>query len=100
MARITPDMPQRGAARNLLQVVDNYYRPARDRVGEAAMSQGFQAASNFLGNEAGKAKKQQLEEIATKAKQDALHFHPQRLCYLNPTDQIDASVEVKKYLRP
>lgn len=72
MARITPDMPQRGAARNLLQVVDNYYRPARDRVGEAAMSQGFQAASNFLGNEAGKAKQQQLEEIATKAKQDAL----------------------------
>ena len=72
MARITPDMPQRGAARNLLQVVDNYYRPARDRVGEAAMSQGFQAASNFLGNEAGKAKKQQLEEIATQAQQDAL----------------------------
>lgn len=72
MARITPDMPQRGAARNLLQVVDNYYRPARDRVGEAAMSQGFQAASNFLGDEAGKAKKQQLEEIATQAKQDAL----------------------------
>ena len=72
MARITPDMPQRGAARNLLQVVDNYYRPARDRVGEAAMSQGFQAASNFLGNEAGKAKKQQLEEISLQAQQDAL----------------------------
>ena len=72
MARITPDMPQRGAARNLLSVVDNYYRPARDRVGEAAMSQGFQAASNFLGNEAGKAKKQQLEEIALQAQQDAL----------------------------
>ena len=72
MARITPDMPQRGGARNLLSVVDNYYRPARDRVGEAAMSQGFQAASNFLGNEAGKAKKQQLEEISLQAQQDAL----------------------------
>lgn len=72
MARITPDMPQRGAARNLLSVVDNYYRPARDRVGEAAMSQGFQAASNFLGNEAGKAKKQQLQEISLQAQQDAL----------------------------
>jgi len=72
MARITPDMPQRGGARNLLSVVDNYYRPARDRVGEAAMSQGFQAASNFLGNEAGKAKKQQLQEISLQAQQDAL----------------------------
>ena len=72
MARITPDMPQRGAARNLLQVVDNYYRPARDRMGEAAMSKGLQDMSNFVGNEAGKAKQQQLEEIATKAKQDAL----------------------------
>jgi hypothetical protein len=72
MARITPDMPQRGAARNLLQVVDNYYRPARDRMGEDAMAKGFQDMSNFVGNEAGKAKQQQLEEIATKAKQDAL----------------------------
>jgi hypothetical protein len=72
MARITPDMPQRGAARNLLQVVDNYYRPARDRMGEAAMAKGFQDMSNFVGNEARKAKKQQLEEISLQAQQDAL----------------------------
>jgi hypothetical protein len=72
MARITPDMPQRGAARNLLQVVDNYYRPARDRMGEAAMAKGFQDMSNFVGNEAGKAKKKQLEEISLQAQQDAL----------------------------
>ena len=72
MARITPEMPQRGASRNLIQVIDNYYRPARDRVGEAAMAQGFSDVSNFFGNEAAKAKKQQLDEIAKQGQQDAL----------------------------
>lgn len=72
MARITPDIPQRGAARNLLNVVDNYYRPARDRVGEAAMSEGFNAASNYFGNKAAEAKKQQLAEISMQAKNDAM----------------------------
>ncbi|MFS9668818.1 hypothetical protein, partial [Klebsiella pneumoniae] len=72
MARITPEMPQRGASRNLIQVIDNYYRPARDRVGEAAMARGFSDVSNFFGNEAAKAKKQQLDEIAKQGQQDAL----------------------------
>ena len=49
MARIIPDMPQRGAAKNLLSVVDNYYAPARDRMGEAAMAKGFGDVSNLLG---------------------------------------------------
>ncbi|WMM95747.1 hypothetical protein CRP403_gp33 [Roseobacter phage CRP-403] len=72
MARITPEMPQRGASRNLIQVIDNYYRPARDRMGEAAMAKGFSDVSNFFGNEAAKAKKQQLQEIAMQGQQDAL----------------------------
>ena len=72
MARITPDVPQRGAARNLLNVVDNYYRPARDRMGEAAMSRGLQDVSRVLGNEAGKAKEEQLKEISLQAQQDAM----------------------------
>jgi hypothetical protein len=70
--RITPDTPQRGASQNLLRVIDSYYRPARDRVGEAAMSQGFRDVSNFFGNEAAKAKKEQLEQIQIKAQQDAM----------------------------
>lgn len=72
MARITPEMPQRGASRNLIQVIDNYYRPARDRMGEAAMAQGFSDVSNFFGNEAAKAKKQQLDEIAKQGAADAM----------------------------
>ena len=70
--RITPDTPQRGASQNLLRVIDNYYRPARDRVGEAAMSRGFRDISNFFGKEAARAKEEQLQEIALKAKQDAM----------------------------
>lgn len=70
--RITPDTPQRGASQNLLRVIDNYYRPARDRVGEAAMSRGFRDISNFFGKEAARAKEEQLQEIAIKAKQDAM----------------------------
>jgi hypothetical protein len=72
MARITPEMPQRGASRNLIQVIDNYYRPARDRMGEAAIAKGFSDASNFFGNQAAKAKKQELQEIAMQGQQDAL----------------------------
>lgn len=70
--RITPETPQRGASQNLLRVIDNYYRPARDRVGEAAMAKGFNDASRFFGNEAAKAKNEQLKEIALKAQQDAM----------------------------
>lgn len=72
MARITPDVPQRGASQNLLRVIDNYYRPARDVMGEQAMVQGFNSMSNFFGNEAAKAKKEQLQDIATKAQADAM----------------------------
>lgn len=71
MARITPDVPQRGASQNLLRVIDNYYRPARDVVGERAMSEGFSAVSGFFANEARKAKEQQLQEIALKGQADA-----------------------------
>lgn len=70
--RITPDVPQRGASQNLLRVIDNYYRPARDRVGEAGMVRGFRDVSNFFGNEAAKAKKEQIERIQTQAQADAM----------------------------
>ena len=72
MARVTPDVPQRGAAQNLLNVVDNYYAPARDRVGEQGMSQGLEAASNFFGQQAAIEKEHQLKEISLQAQQDAM----------------------------
>ena len=71
MARITPDTPQRGAARNLLNVVDNYYRPARDRMGEAAMSQGLNAASGIAQTMARKGIEEDIKEAEIKAKADA-----------------------------
>ena len=72
MARIIPDMPQRGAAKNLLSVVDNYYAPARDRMGEAAMAKGFGDVSNLLGGMAQQGRKEELTEIGLKAEQDAM----------------------------
>ena len=72
MARITPNMPTRGAAQNLLSVVDNYYAPARDRMGEAAMVNGVKAMSGTLANAAQTKRKEELTEISLKAKQDAM----------------------------
>ena len=72
MARITPDMPQRGAARNLLNVVDNYYQPARDRVGEAAMSQGLSAVSGIADTMARKGIEEDIKEAKIKAQADAM----------------------------
>lgn len=71
MARITPDVPQRGAARNLLNVVDTYYRPARDRVGEAAMSQGLNAASNVASTMSSRLIQRDVEDAQRQAKADA-----------------------------
>ena len=72
MARITPNMPTRGAAQNLLSVVDNYYAPARDRMGEAALVNGVKAMSGTLANAAQTKRKEELTEISIKAKQDAM----------------------------
>ena len=71
MARITPNVPQRGAANNLLNVVDTYYSPARDRVGEAAMSQGFNAASNVASTMTSKLIQRDVEAAQRQAKADA-----------------------------
>lgn len=72
MARITPDMPQRGAAGNLLNVVDNYYRPARDRMGEAAISQGLNAASGIAQTMTRKGIEEDITEAKIKAQADAM----------------------------
>ena len=72
MARIIPEMPTRGAAKSLLSVVDNYYSPARDVMGENAIAKGFGDVSNLLGVQAQKARKAELTEISLQAQQDAL----------------------------
>lgn len=72
MARITPETPQRGSARNLLNVVDNYYQPARDRMGEAAIAKGFDAASNVASTLSRKAINEDIKEAKIKAQADAM----------------------------
>ena len=72
MARITPQMPQRGAARNLLSVVDSYYAPARDRMGEAAMVNGIKDVSKTLGSAAQAKRKEEITEVKLQAQQDAI----------------------------
>jgi hypothetical protein len=70
--RLNPDIPTRGTANNLIQVLDTYYRPARDVMGEQAMSQGFNSVSSFLGKQSSIEKEQELKEITMRAKQDAM----------------------------
>ena len=72
MARITPQMPQRGAARNLLSVVDSYYAPARDRMGEAAIVNGIKDVSKTLGSAAQAKRKEEITEVKLQAQQDAI----------------------------
>lgn len=70
--RLNPQVPQRGASNNLVQVLDTYYRPARDQMGEQAMSTGFGALSAFLGNQSAVEKEQELKQIAMQAQADAM----------------------------
>lgn len=70
--RLNPSVPQRGASQSLVQVLDTYYRPARDVAGENAMSGGLGALSNFLGQQAAVEKEQELKQIAMKAQADAM----------------------------
>lgn len=70
--RLNPDIPTRGTANNLIQVLDTYYRPARDVMGEQAMSQGFNSVSSFLGKQSSIEKEQELKEITMRARQDAM----------------------------
>ena len=72
MARIIPQTPQRGAARNLLSVVDTYYAPARDRMGEAAMVNGIKDVSKTLGSAAQAKRKEEITEVKIQAQQDAM----------------------------
>ena len=72
MARIIPNTPQRGAARNLLSVVDSYYAPARDRMGEAALQKGFGDVSKLVGGMAQQRREEEITEVKIQAQQDAL----------------------------
>lgn len=65
-------MPQRGAARNLLSVVDSYYAPARDRMGEAAMVNGIKDVSKTLGSAAQAKRQEEITEVKLQAQQDAM----------------------------
>ncbi|WMM94911.1 hypothetical protein CRP804_gp33 [Roseobacter phage CRP-804] len=70
--RLNPDIPTRGTAQNLVQVLDTYYRPARDVMGERAIAEGFNSISNFLGKQAAVEKEQELKEITMQAQRDAM----------------------------
>ena len=72
MARIIPQTPQRGAARNLLSVVDTYYAPARDRMGEAALQKGFGDVSKLVGGMAQQRRQEEITEVKIQAQQDAM----------------------------
>lgn len=70
--RVAPESKVRGPTRSFVESLDNFYAPARDRVGEQALQQGFADLSGAIEPFMANAKKRRNDEEYIQGVRDAM----------------------------